>query len=254
VDTTGIEPNRGEELRPGLFPETQWNLVLRARRANGAATPACDDALAQLLHTYREPLRLFLQQHYPGDTVEDRLQEFLLRMASRDFLDHVHPSNGRFRSYLLTCLKNSVRTELRRSLAQKRGGGVVQISLDEADAEGGSGLEPVDETAQPDLEFDRAWARSLLERAIARLGQECAAAGKSRLFDAAHPALTGEPEPGAYALMALTTRLTEGALKVAIFRLRRRLALIVRDEVRKTLLESGQVEDELRYLIGLFST
>lgn len=238
-----------------LFPDTHWSLVLRAKKEQTLGSDRSPGTLAisELLETYKEPLRVYLRHHSPESEVEDRLQNFLIRMTGSRFLENVDPTKGCFRTYLLTCLKNLVRTEIASGATQKRGGGVAPYSLDEVSDTGELVHQPVSGELPPDLAFDQAWARSVLDRAQGTLRSECEAAGRVDLFLETQSVLTGEPDRDKYIEISQRLNMSEGAVKVAIHRIKKRLAQLIRDEIRKTVADSTQLDQELGYLISLFA-
>jgi DNA-directed RNA polymerase specialized sigma24 family protein len=156
-------------------------------------------------------------------------------------------SRGRFRSFLLTALKNFAANEYERNLAMKRGGGVELLSLDFQTAEGRLGLElPSDET--PERVFDRRWALTLLDRAFNRLHAQTMSAGKQRHFEELKAYLTGEQPLATYAQAATALGVSEGAVKVAVHRLRRQFRDLLREEIEQTVSSPDDVEDEMRHL------
>jgi RNA polymerase sigma-70 factor (ECF subfamily) len=101
----------------------------------------------------------------------------------------------------------------------------------------------------PDREFDRKWALTLLDRALAALAQEHEAAGKAGHFEALKPWLSGDSENISQAEAAAGLGLNEGAVKVAIHRLRRRFREVIRNEIGQTVSDPAQVDTELHCLL-----
>lgn len=159
---------------------------------------------------------------------------------------------GRFRTFLLACLKNYASKERERDRAQKRGGGTAPVSIDWAAAERLYNLEPShDET--PERIYERRWARALLDRVLERLRAENETEEKKTLFEALRPLLTAKKSGQPYAEVAGRLRMTEGAVKVAVHRLRRRYRDLLREEVGNTVAEPSEVEDEIRHLLSVLS-
>src|SRR6187431_1536840 len=134
------------------FHTTHWTVVLAAREKDGVTAR---EALANLCSTYWYPLYAFIRRQgsSPHDA-EDLTQEFFFRFLERHSLASVEPAAGRFRSFLLACLKNFLANERERASAQRRGGGQSVISLDGTDAETRYSLEPAD-SRTPDAVFER---------------------------------------------------------------------------------------------------
>ncbi len=167
-------------------------------------------------------------------------------------LQLAEPGRGRFRTLLLASLKNYLADEWEKARAQKRGGGHAVFSLDEATAEGRYQLEPAD-GSNPERIFERRWALTLLERALARVEAEYASLGRRQLFEAVHPLLLGEKRSLTYAQIGGQLKLTEGAVKVAAHRMHRRYREIVRAEVASTVADPGEIDEEIRHLFAVLS-
>lgn len=232
----------GEET----FATTHWSIVLSAR---GERRPEVDGALAELLRRYWPPLFAFLRrQGYSIPDAEDLVQGFFERFLEEDFLRSVARENGRFRSFLLAALRHHVANVHRHDRALRRGGGAVHVPLDDplamerCEANLVAGLEP-------EVVFDRVWAETVLAHAAAELRREYEQSGRSELFEGLRQWLAVEAKPGEYAARAPSLELTEGALAVAVHRMRRRLREITRSLVAHTVPTPGEVEAELQHLL-----
>jgi hypothetical protein len=109
-------------------------------------------------------------------------------------------------------------------------------------------LEPADELS-PDLLFDRRWALTVLDQAQQQLRAEYEASGKGILFEALRPTLVGARSGPAYSDIAAQLAMSEGAVKVAVHRLRDRYRSVLRSIVADTVAAPGDVDAELRHLI-----
>lgn len=235
--------------RPRRFTTTRWSLVLAAGQADPGAARL---ALAELCERYWYPLYAFLRRQGQGeDAALDLVQGFCAQLLERGDLA-ADASRGRFRSYLIGALKHYAHSSRRREKTEKRGGRVQIGSLQAEAAEARYRLEPVDDLS-PEKLFERRWALQVLHQAVERLRAESLDKGKQALFDALEPALV----PGGAALdHAATARgllSSEGAIKVALHRLRRRLGELIRDEVLQTLPDGEGVEDEVGLLLAALS-
>jgi len=228
------------------FATTRWSLVLRA--GAGASVSGADEALASLCETYWYPLYAFLRsQGRSADEAQDLTQAFFTRMLEKRSIRRADPTRGRFRSFLLTSLKNFAANERDRELASKRGGATQILSLELETADGRFRLEPPsDET--PETIFDRRWAVTLLDRALARLRAETVRGGKPQHFDRLKAYLVGDQPQLSYAETASLLGMSEGAVKVAVHRLRRQFRDVVRDEIAQTVSSPEEIDDELRHL------
>jgi RNA polymerase sigma factor (sigma-70 family) len=237
----------GAQVGAPLFASTHWSVVLRARDKSEAA-------LGSLCSSYRRPIIAWLRCHgFNLDDAEDVTQAFLAHLLSRDFLQRVTPDKGRFRTFLLHCLKNYLGDQRDKSAAQKRGGGRSLGSLDETDENGRPLLDPADGDPAPDLEFDRAWAHAILEKAKQRLQHECATTGHRALWAALEPAMFADETASPYRQIAQQLGMSETAVKVAAHRIRTRLKGVIRDEVLQTVASEQELQHEIRYLIALFA-
>jgi RNA polymerase sigma factor (sigma-70 family) len=230
---------------PRQFATTRWSVVLAAGET---ASPGSTEALARLCETYWYPLYAFTRRWgHTADEAQDLTQEFFARLLEKHYLGDVRPERGRFRSFLLASLKHFLLNERDRALAQKRGGGHAPISLEVDTAEGRYRLEPPD-TATPETIYERRWALTLLDRVIDRLRGEYARSDRGPLFERLRGFLTGQSATPKYTEVGAALNMTEGAVKVAVHRLRRRFGELLRDEIADTVAEPDDIEDEIRYL------
>jgi RNA polymerase sigma factor (sigma-70 family) len=247
-----LQPTSSPGTRaPGdIFATTRWTVVLAAGRKS---TPQGDMALEELCRIYWFPLYAYVRrQGHSKEDAEDLTQAFFARFLEKNYLEGLSSERGRFRAFLLAALKHFLANEWDRANRQKRGGGVAPLSLDWQDAETRYQIDPADHLS-PDRLFDRAWAVALLERVITRLRDECATEGRADLFEHLKPFLTVGKSAIPYAQAAAELGLTEGAVRVAVHRLRRRYRDLLREEITQTLVEPAQVEEEMRALFAAFA-
>jgi RNA polymerase sigma-70 factor (ECF subfamily) len=210
-------------------------------------------ALAKLCRLYWYPLYAFVRREgYDPDEAQDLTQAFFARLLEKKYLKDYQRERGRFRSFLLTALKHFLSNERDRRHAQKRGGGASLLSLD-AVMEAGErrySLEPRSDLT-PERIFERQWALTVLDQVFLRLRGELDESGKKQQFELMKPFLVGAEDRIPYKDLASELNTTEGGLKVAIHRLRRRFREILRDEISQTVVHAGEVQDEIRYLISV---
>ena len=230
------------------FPTTRWTLVV------AAGDPQRKDArsaLVSLCENYWYPLYAYLRRRgYAPDQAQDLTQEFFVRVLEGRYLDRADPEKGRFRSFILTSLKFFVADEQDRQRAQKRGGGAV-VSLEFSSGEERYQREP-GHYETPDRIFERRWALSMLERVMERLRDEFVQHGRPENFERMKVFLLGQSE-APYADLAREMNTSEGALKVAIHRLRKRYRELFRQEIADTVADPAKVESELRYLAAVLT-
>ena len=233
----------------GRFVTTRWTLV----NAAGDDSVEAREALAYLCQAYWPPLYSYLRRrgHTPEDA-QDLTQGFFVRLLERRDTRAADQERGRFRSFLLTALKRYVINESERATTRKRGGGTLPMSLDFDAVERAHAVVPNTDLG-PDRLFDRQWATIGLERAMDRLRDDCRRAGKGALADALIPYLTDAGELPPYAVVAAELGLSEGAVKVAVHRLRQRFGVVLKLEIAETVLDPAEVDDEVRELIRAVS-
>jgi RNA polymerase sigma-70 factor (ECF subfamily) len=226
-------------------------VVLTAREKDGAAA---QEALASLCSTYWYPLYAFIRRR--GSTpheAEDLTQGFFFRFLERHSLGSVQPAAGKFRSFLLACLKNFLGNERERAQAQRRGGGQSLVPLSGSDAETRYALEPADPRT-PEAVFDRRWAFAVLEQTMTELRREYITAGKSDLFEALQGFLPGGLGDASRTDVAAKRSVSVGAIDVAVHRLRQRFGVRLREQVAQTVSSEAEVEEEIRYLISMIGS
>ena len=226
------------------FATTRWSLVLSA----GTGQPESREALSELCELYWAPVRGFIRRRVGDDTLADDLtQGFFAAFLERDAVTSANQNRGRFRSFLLTAVKYYLSDERDRARAVKRGGQVASVSLDATD-DSGHRLDVEDPGATPDREFNRQWALALLDRARARLDEQVGQESEPDRMRQLARLATEEAAP--YGPIARELGMTESAVKVAVHRLRRRYAVILRDEVARIVDTPEAIEDELRFLLA----
>jgi RNA polymerase sigma-70 factor (ECF subfamily) len=231
-----------------VFPTTHWSWVRKAGR-NGQ--PEASIALEDLCRAYWPPLYSFLrrQGHSPHDA-EDLVQGFLARVLAREDLAEVGPEKGRFRTFLLTSLRNFTIKQALRDKALKRGGGQIPISISAEEAERLCG--PDLSASSPEAAFDRRFAQAVVTRAFAALREEHRARGKGEFFATLAPFLDGA-EPEGYDAAAAKLGLAPGTVAVTIHRMRGRLRELLRAEVRQLCSSAAEEEQEMKHLLEVWS-
>ena len=237
-------------VKADVFATTHWTVVMAAGR--GCSREA-EVALEELCRTYWFPLYVYVRRQTPTrEDAEDLTQAFFARFLEKNYLEKLSSDKGKFRAFLLASLKHFLANEWDRAHTQKRGGGVIPISLDWQNADARYQIEPVDNLG-PDKLYDRAWAITLLQRVLARLRDENASEDKSRLFAELKPFLTVGASAVPYGEAAARLNLTEGAVRVAVHRLRVRYRELLRDEISQTLSDTSETSEEMRTLFSAFS-
>jgi len=209
-------------------------------------------ALAELCQTYWYPLYAYIRRRVRDvNEAQDLTQGFFTRLLEKNDIAAAQPERGRFRAFLLTSFKNFLSNEWDKLRALKRGGGQAPISLDFESGETRFCLEPSHDLT-PDRLYDRQWTLTLLKRVLDRLRDESTRTGREQQFEHLKEFITGQPDEGGYADVAVRLGMTAGAAKVAAHRLRQRYRALLRSEIAQTVADPEQVDDEIRNLFATF--
>jgi RNA polymerase sigma-70 factor (ECF subfamily) len=248
---TRAEPGSSAPIRPqAAFNTTHWSVVLAATHSD---SPRARNALAKLCQAYWYPLYAYVRRYgYSAPDAQDLTQAFFAQLLARESLASATPELGKFRSFILTAMKNFLASEWKQGMAQKRGGGSQMLSLDWAAAEERFDLEPATHSS-PDKLFERQWALTVLGDVLNQLEREYQSEGKGDLFAALKQALLGMRESQPYAELAIRLGMSESAVKVTVHRLRKRYRKLIRDEIANTLDDPKDVDEEMRYLFQVLA-
>jgi RNA polymerase sigma factor (sigma-70 family) len=235
----------------GAFVTTQWTRVLQARGDSDESRAA----LSELCEAYYAPVFTFIRAQIRNeDQARDLTQEFFARLLKKSGFSKLDPARGRFRSYLLAAVKHFLSDMRDREGAAKRNPGQPIDSIHRDTASTTYELQVADPNAvAPDIEFDRKWALTLLDRALTQLADEHKAEGKAELFEALKPWLTGDAQDVTQSEAAAALGMNESTFKVSVHRLRRRFRDLVKTQIAATLPEPdlALVSDELSYLVSI---
>lgn len=216
-------------------------------------TPQADRALEELCRTYWFPLYAYVRRRgHTKEDAEDLTQAFFARFLAKNYLEGLSAERGRFRAFLLASLKHFLVNEWKKSQRQKRGGGEPALSLDWQTADTQFQVAATGEPS-PDKAFDREWAVALLAKVIERLRIECEAEERGRQFAELKLFLTAGKGALSHAAAARALGMDEGAVRVAVHRLRKRYRQLLREEIAQTLADPAAVDEEMRALFGAFA-
>jgi len=236
--------------RPDAFPNTLWSEVVAA--ANHPA-PSSKPALENLCSRYWVPLYSYIRRNARDrDEAEDLTQAFFSRLLQKGYLTDYRRERGKFRTFLLACLKHFLANERDWASAQKRGGGKPELPLefDINNAEQKLLYDPPDNLT-PEVLYERQWAFSVVARVQARMEREFERGGRSRHFAQLRAFITDEDNPLPYREIAASLGISEGSLKVTVHRLRRRFRELLRDEILQTVLSQEEAQEELGFLMSV---
>lgn len=232
------------------FATTRWSLIVRA---GGCASEESRRALTELCETYWQPLYAYLRRRgLSSHDAQDTTQGFFALLLDKGTIARANPRRGRFRSFLLASLKNFLANERRKAGAQKRGAGRHLLSFDFEAGERQLAIEPAHHLT-PEKLYERRWALLLLESVLKKLREEYRAAGKETLFAELQAQLASDRDTTPYAAIADKLGTSEGAVKVAAHRLRRRYRELLCAEVAQTVDDPDEIDDELRSLLTAVS-
>jgi len=222
----------------------------RPEAADGEARAA----LGELAEAYWPPLYAYARHRgAPREEAADLVQGFFARLVEKGGLEAEEREHDRFRAFLLAAFQRFCANRTARARALKRGGGRTPVSLEaltlDREEESVRDLAELATEETAERTFQRRWALNVMEHALARLALEQERAGKRGLFDALRPHLSPGDGAPPHAEVAGRLATSEGAVKVALHRLRRRYGELVREEVAGTLADPAAVEDELTALV-----
>lgn len=229
---------------------TRWTVVLAAGKED---SPSGREALAEICRLYWQPLYVYVRQcGYGVQDAEDLTQAFFSRLVEKKYVAQADRAKGRFRSFLLTALQHFLSDKRDKAKAQKRGGGRSHLPLNTEILEG-KATPGLTDNLSPDKLFDQRWAITLLERVLKRVADEYRAANKQAQFEMLQDYLAVESRRRSYAEAARRLGMTDGAVRVAVHRLRQRYRGILREAVASTVADPRQVDAELRELFAAFN-
>ncbi len=225
-------------------------MVLSAGASDDAEA---QNALATLCQTYWYPLYAYVRRRgYSAHDAQDLTQAFFAQLLERKSVASADPQRGRFRSFLLTAMNNFLASEWEKARAKKRGGDYQMLSLDLAAAEHRYDLEPL-EKSSPDKVFEKQWALALLNEVLDKLEEEYRRENKAEFFAALKQTLAGAREAQPYEALAGRLNMNEGAIKVAVHRLRKRYRELIRLEITRIVASPDEAKDELRHLLEVLA-
>ncbi len=227
------------------FATTQWTRVL-ATKGN---SPESKQALADLCKTYYEPVQQFIRRRVGNpEEADDLTHEFFESVLNQSPFEHLDPDRAKFRTYLLGAIKHFISNQARHRARQKRGSGRQPESLSDIEPESLDHNE-----RDEDQHFDYEWAIKLMARALEVIEKEFTKADRELHFRTLKPWLVGQTESLSQKSAAKTLQLSEGAIKVAIHRLRKRFRECIKEEIANTIGPEYTIEEELRYLVQVLA-
>lgn len=236
--------------KSGKFVTTHWSMILAA---GDTSSPLHKQALSELCQLYWHPLYAYLRRYgYDSHQAEDYTQSFFTQILEKHSLHKVEPTSGKFRSFLLKSLRHFVADEQDCSKAIKRGGAAHKLFIDLEKAED-QYTRSLTHNISPEKFFERSWAITILRRTMSRLEVEFTNKNKQVHFTALSAYIAGQKTNIPYHNLAIELNMTEGAVKVAVYRLRRRYLELLRHEIAQTVETEDQIDDEIRDLFAVLA-
>jgi RNA polymerase sigma-70 factor (ECF subfamily) len=228
------------------FCTTPWTVVFAAARPG----PEAREALDTICELYWPPIHGYIRRRgYAAADSEDLAQEFFTRLLETHTVGRADPRLGTFRAYLLGALKYFLAGQHARAGAQKRGGGCRLLSITK-DGEGKCSVEEPTGGPSPEAAYEREWGLRILELALDSLRGEFVADGKEAIFEHLVPCISGGDCDATYRELGARLGMTEGAVKVAVHRVRRRYREAVRQQIGRTVGSPSDIDEEIRHLFA----
>jgi RNA polymerase sigma factor (sigma-70 family) len=239
---------------PSDFPLTSWTLIRQAAGGEGGTeeggagrSGVVAAGRERLLRAYWTPIYVYMRRRGLAHAdAEDETQVFCARLLAGEALATADPARGRFRSFLLGALNNHLVDAWRRETAERRDRRRV-VEVDGLARERAEAVLRAELGTAEEL-FDLDWARAEVRAALDDLGEEWARRGRAEHFARLRPQVLGLPGEGDYARAASALGIGDGAVKVEVFRLRRRFRELLRASVATTVASAAELDDELRHL------
>ena len=232
-------------VAPGVFATTHWSVVVGTQERD---SDVAHSALGNLCETYWRPVYAFVRRTTPDEhSAKDLTQGFFESFLGNENYRSADQQRGRFRNFLLTCVKNYLSNERNKQNTQRRGGGTTTLSIERLIEDGAPGLES-NSSLSPDRNYERQWAHSVLKNARVKLQDEFKDSGKTEIYDVLHVYLAGRHEGIPYQAAAEQLEISVDAVKKSVERMRRRFGQLLREEIAQTVLDPSEIKDELQFL------
>ncbi len=231
----------------GTFPTTHWTVL---GDAADTRSPGQAVALESLCRAYWTPVHAYVATLTGSpDRAEDLTQSFFAHLLTNRALAAAQRERGRFRTFLLTSLRNHLANQHKHAQRLKRTPSDGLVPLEELSDEE---LDSLRHDESPEREFERKWAKAVVNRVLDRLKAECAAAGQAERFDLFKLVLADGPQAEAgYPRLAAQLRITEGAFKMALVRFRQRYRDLFRVEIASQVSDLRDIEEEIGHVLKM---
>jgi DNA-directed RNA polymerase specialized sigma24 family protein len=251
------EPANSDTLSSNRFQTTRWSVVLSCAQT-GALQDAAQRALTELCRAYWRPVfAVICRRGHSVTDAQDLTQDFFVMLLKGNLLALADPARGRFRSLLRTAVENFLNDKQHLARRQKRGGRMQFVAWDEWMAEAPSQLSIYGQelrSCPAERIFDVRWAATVVEQALRRLAEECETRGRLRMFTVLSKYLSLERVEISYATLSASLGVPETVIKRVLHQLRVRYRNILREEVARTVANSADIDDEIRYLCAALAS
>jgi DNA-directed RNA polymerase specialized sigma24 family protein len=194
---------------------------------------------------------------YPTQDAQDLTQAFFAFFIEHKLYTRADRDKEKFRTFLLASLKNFLADARDREQALKRGGGQELLPLNENQMEEAEALfqSQHSETTKSDQLFERNWAEAVVNSALGVIAKSYAVEGKENFFQALRMflAMGADPLPS-YEQLAERLAMPASTLRSHVARLRARYREALRAEVRRTVRDEADVDEELHELLRVLTT
>lgn len=226
------------------YPQTHWSIIL----SSGNPVDR-QKSLEYLFNLYAPVLYGYFRwlARCGLEEAKDFVQSFFLYLLEHDTLAKADPSRGRFRIFLRTIAKGFWRDRKKWDQAEKRGGGSPTYSLDPIKEALWSPTAPGE---SPDQMFDRAWAKRVLERAVAETESELRAANRPEAFEIFRVRYI-DPGLEGYEEIAQRVGRTTSQVRHGLAAARDVFRQELRDIVSEVVEAESHIDAEIAYLLEL---
>jgi len=236
------------------FRTTHWTEILSARTRDQANRRK---AVGAVLARYWRPMYCFLRRKgYDNEQAKDIVQGFCQDIAlGHGLIQRADPERGRFRTFLLTSLRNYVSNIHRAGAARKRSPQKTVLSLDAADT---MNLVEISHDATPEETFHYAWAAQLLDDVLATVEAECCRDGKlihwQVFYERVVQPLMENAEPPSFLSLCRKYRISdESKASNMTVTVKRRFRVELTRQVRQAVGSDADVVQEIKDLMDILS-
>ncbi len=237
--------------RAAPFPATHYSAVLAVRSGDDAERQRAYAALAE---AYWKPIYKYLRlrRRLDHESARDLTQGFFAQALESGWFERYDAQRAAFRTYLRMCLDGYVANERKAAGRQKRGGGRVIVPLDFDLAERELAGQP-SPSGDDEAVFHQEWVRSLFQRAVERLREQCLQDGRAlhfELFERYDLRRDQDDGPPTYQHLADATQLSVAQVTNHLYAVRQQFRAIVLRELRLTTAGESEFQAEAAALFG----